>query len=234
MSFEVYNKSEHSTIRQTPHEAFERGLFDSGKRTNRIIPYNEEFRLMTLPSTPKGTAKIHYSNGIKIKHIKYWNHEFRKPGVERTSVPIKYDPMNKAIIYAYVNDKWRKCKSDYYSIFMNRSEKEIDIATKEFRKLHSVAITMRRLARFLQTTKAKELLLEQRMKDLELRRTLSEVNDEKETDTFENSLKETNSNNNEKDNEAGELIQFPIPKEHETVDYDDDNNAEDFVDYQTL
>ena len=39
------------------------GLSQLGERTHRRIPYDEEFRMFTLPTTRKGTAKVDMSPG---------------------------------------------------------------------------------------------------------------------------------------------------------------------------
>jgi putative transposase len=48
--------------------------------------------MMTLPTTAKGTAVVSVGKGVKINHLHYWSPVFRDPAVERTSVPVRYDP----------------------------------------------------------------------------------------------------------------------------------------------
>ena len=47
----------HPALGQSPREACEAGLARTGQRAHRMIPYDREFLVHTLPATPKGTAK---------------------------------------------------------------------------------------------------------------------------------------------------------------------------------
>ncbi len=48
--------------------------------------------MMTLPTTTKGTALVNVGKGVKINRLHYWSSVLRDPAVERTSVPVRYDP----------------------------------------------------------------------------------------------------------------------------------------------
>ncbi|MHC5916989.1 MAG: integrase catalytic domain-containing protein, partial [Nostoc sp.] len=71
---EFYDNKEHPALSQSPREAFEYGLVATGLRRHKIIPYDNNFRIFTLPTTTKGTAKVVPNNGIKINNIYYWHH----------------------------------------------------------------------------------------------------------------------------------------------------------------
>ena len=99
---------------------------------------------------------------------------FRAPDVEKQRVAVRYDPFDAGIAYAFVNKEWTECHSEYFAVFHGRSEKEIMLATQEMRKLnqhHSgeFTVTSRKLAEFLQSVEAEEVLLEQRLNDVESR-----------------------------------------------------------------
>ena len=49
--------------------------------------------MMTLPTTARGTALVDSGKGVKINRLHYWSSVFRDPAVERTSVPVRYDPI---------------------------------------------------------------------------------------------------------------------------------------------
>lgn len=188
-AYEVYDTLDHATLGCSPREMFGLGMRQGGNRAHRIIPYNEDFIMFTLPTTRKGTAKVCASRGVKIHGIYYWSGLFRTPEIERSSVEIRYDPFDAGIAYAFVGGGWVKCYSEYYSTLRDRSEREIKMATEELRrrrKLHArqLNITAKKLAEFLESVEAEELLLSQRLRDREAQQVLKQINkkpDGKET-----------------------------------------------------
>jgi transposase InsO family protein len=170
--YEVRDTFSHPALGQSPREAFETGLARSGGRLHRTVPYNEEFLMLTLPTTAKGTAKVMPSRGVKINHIYYWCEAFRDPEVQCGKVPIRYDPFDAGLAYAFVRKQWLQCHSEYYAVLKCRSEPEIMLATNELhrrRRNYSAefSITARQLAEFLQSVEAEEKLLTQRLRDWE-------------------------------------------------------------------
>jgi transposase InsO family protein len=170
--YEVYDSLNHPALGQSPREAFELGLAQGGARVHRLVVYNEEFRILTLPTTSKGTAKVMRSAGVKINHIYYWCEAFRQ--CEGEVVPVRYDPFDAGMAYAFVEKQWLQCNSDCYGTLKGRSEREIMLATEELRqrrRKHSAnfTVTARRLAEFLESVEAEEILLTQRLRDRESR-----------------------------------------------------------------
>jgi putative transposase len=49
---------------------------------------------------------VHPGQGIKVHYLSYWNEVFRHPDVEHTPVPIRYDPFDISVAYAYVRGRW--------------------------------------------------------------------------------------------------------------------------------
>jgi putative transposase len=171
-AYEVYDTDDHPALGQTPREAFASGMLQGGSRTHQMIAYDENFKMATLPTTEKGVAKVQSVTGIKINSIYYWSNDFKHPGIESTSIPVRYDPFDAGIAYAFVQGHWTKCISEYYSSLRGRSEKEIQLASSELRKRkqnHQAqsAISAKKLATFLDSAEAKEVLLEQRSHDVE-------------------------------------------------------------------
>jgi len=173
-AYEVYDTLAHPALGQSPREAFAMGMAQGGQRLQRLIPYDETFRMLTLPTTQKGTAKVMPHLGVKIHALCYWSDALLDPEVEKTQVPVRYDPFDAGIAYAYIKGRWVQCLSEHYASFAERSEREIQLATAELRKrnhLHGqqFTITARKLADFLTSLEAEELLLEQRLRDAEAR-----------------------------------------------------------------
>jgi len=168
--YEVQDTLAHPALGQTPREAFRIGMAKGGMRIHRMVPYNEEFMMLTLPTTAKGTAKVIVSRGVKINHIYYWCDAFRQ--VEGEIVPVRYDPFDAGTAYAFVGKQWLQCHSEHFGALKGRSEREIMLATTELhrrRRNHSSSfhITAQRLAAFLESVEAEEVLLMQRQRDRE-------------------------------------------------------------------
>lgn len=176
-AYDVYDQTEHSSLGQSPREAFAQGMLKSGERSHKYIPYDESFKMMTLPGPPKGTAKIDFTRGVKINTIYYWSNEFRAPGVAGKSVPVKYDPFDMGIAYAFINGKWFECHSDHFSSLKGRSEQEIYLATKELKKRLKVSsVSTSKLAEFMNSVEQEEVILKQHIVDREQRGVLQDTN----------------------------------------------------------
>jgi putative transposase len=173
--YEFYDTTMHPALGQSPRDCFTLGLERSGNRPHRQIPYDEEFRMMTMPTTVKGTALINTGKGVKINHLHYWSPVFRDPAVERTQVPVRYDPYDAGTAFAYVGNRWVTCYSEYFSLFHGRSEREMMIAAAELYKRYrdhsrQFRLTARRLADFVASAESEESLLVQRLQDAAARR----------------------------------------------------------------
>lgn len=127
-AYGVYDKTEHPALEGlSPQESFELGLAKTGHRPHQYIKYDEQFKILTLPTNSKGTAKVMPGKGIRINYQDYWTDEFYS--VENQVVPIRYDPLDYGVAYAYINNHWVKCLSNYYLKFQGYSEKAVGIAT---------------------------------------------------------------------------------------------------------
>ncbi|MGH9436909.1 MAG: Mu transposase C-terminal domain-containing protein [Terriglobia bacterium] len=173
-AYDVYDTLPHAALGQSPREAYETGAAETGLRAHRQIAYDREFLVHTLPTTFKGSAKVAPGRGVKIHNLYYWSDAFRAPDIEKQHVPIRYDPFDAGTAYAYVNKEWTECHSEYFAVFYGRSEKEVMLATQEMRKLNrhepgEFTVTSRKLAEFLESVQAEELLLKQRLNEVESR-----------------------------------------------------------------
>ncbi len=170
--FEMYDTNPHPALGQSPRESFRAGLEATGVRSERMIPYNQDFLMATLPTTPKGTAKVLPGRGVKINHLFYWSDRFKDPAVENQQVPVRYDPWDAGTAHAFVGGQWLTCQSEHYSVFRGHSEKELMVASQELRRrrqsyAQAFTITARKLADFIQSVEAEEPLLMQRRRDQE-------------------------------------------------------------------
>jgi transposase InsO family protein len=173
-AYEIYDTVDHPALGQSPRAAMDDGFLRSGMRLHRIVPYDHEFHIFTLPTTRKGTAQVSLGRGVKIHYLYYWCEAFRDPSVENTRVAVRYDPFDAGTAYAFVNNRWSECHSEYYTTFQSHSERELQLVTEELlkrRKNHSgqTCITAKKLAEFLESVEKEENILAQRLSDLETR-----------------------------------------------------------------
>ena len=89
--YEIYDSVDHPVLGQSPREAFLTRLADTGERQHRMIPYDDEFLIFTMPTTIKGTAKVMRGNGVKIHHVYYWSEVFRWRGALRSLTRSKHE-----------------------------------------------------------------------------------------------------------------------------------------------
>jgi len=112
-----------------------------------------------------------------VHYLSYWHDVFRLPDVVRTRVPVRYDPFDISVAYAYVHEHWVECVTSSYGQFQGHSERELLLVTAELRactrKSHvTTPITATRLAAFLADIEAHEAVLLQRLRDQETRAVL--------------------------------------------------------------
>lgn len=175
-AYEVYDTIEHPALGQTPREAFTAGLNAHGLRSHKLIPYDDEFIMTTLPTTKKGTAKVQPGRGVKINYRYYWSDAFRNPEIENQQVPVRFEPSNIGVAYAFVAGQWTQCIAENYNFIKNHTVKEIAMISKELRKQNKnissglFTKTAENLAPFYESNKIKEDLLLQRKRDLELKK----------------------------------------------------------------
>ncbi len=168
---DVYHKNEHSTLGMSPEQAFVVGMRESGKREHRLISYSHDFKVLTCPSTDKGDAKV-TPRGVKINYLYYKCAAFHLPGIPGTRVPIRFEPFNVGIAFAFVNGFWHECQSEHYAIFQNYTERSVLLASQRLLLLNrrqgkAAEINAERLATFLASVEGEELLEMQRLNDQE-------------------------------------------------------------------
>ena len=177
-AYDVYDQNEHSTLGASPRDAFTLGLALGGEREHRRVLYDESFLMATRPSPPRGQALVHSGKGIKMNYVYYWDDVLRHPDVERTTVPLRYDPFDIGVVYVYVHNRWVECiATPYYGQLRGHSERELQLVTEELRqqnwKSHQPsAITAKRISEFLAKIEAHELILLQQIRDQETREVL--------------------------------------------------------------
>jgi hypothetical protein len=178
---EVYDCTRHPALGESPREAMVRAMAATGQRQHLFIPYDSVFRILTLPTTKYGFAKVHCQKGVHINYLDYWSDAFLDPSVEGAKVPVRFDPWDASVAYAFVKSKWVTCVSSHANVFTNWSQRAIETATKELRarntqngKLRS--ITARQLADFMtEVSSSEEFLVLRARQDAERRAVREEL-----------------------------------------------------------
>lgn len=165
-AYDVYDLMEHPALGMSPRESYEFGMDSFGYRPQRMVVYDENFRIATLPTTSKGTAKVQTGRGVKINYLYYWSDAFRDLAVENNQVSVRYDPFDISLAYAFVNNKWAKCISEYFAQLQGYTEKEIRIISEEIRKQNRIhgknfSVNGTYIARFISKIERDERYLEQ-------------------------------------------------------------------------
>jgi hypothetical protein len=177
-AYDVYDTSYHGSLEQSPRAAFESGMQTAGCRSHRMIQYDEAFRILTLPTTRRGMARVSPNNGVKINNRYYWSKAFRDAELANTKAPVRYDPYDIGQAYAFVKGSWVICHSEHYHVFHGRTEREMMLASSELRKRQSRSAGISRasakqLAVFVSSLESQESLLGQRLRDIETKKVLS-------------------------------------------------------------
>ena len=155
-----------------PRAMFLQGLAKSGERNNRGIAYDDLFLKETMPTSRSEKGKIQKGKGIKLFGHYYQNDLFASRELIGQSVPIRYDPFDLGVLYAFVQNQWLPCQSQFYAQLSGRSERELAIITTELRRSAQVDkgshnLSAARLAAFLEKAEGHQAWLLQRQKDLE-------------------------------------------------------------------
>jgi hypothetical protein len=172
-AYDVYDQHIHPALGMSPREAFKQGMVMAGTREHLRGSY-DDFRFVSLASTPKKTAKVTPRRGVKINYIYYHAKAFDAREVENQQVPVRYDPFDLGTAYAYVQGRWVQARSERYLQLRGHTERELQIASAELRKQQQnysrdSAITAKRLAEFLADLSGHEAVLRQHWQDAEAR-----------------------------------------------------------------
>ena len=177
--YDVYDSLDHPALGQSPGDAYATGMAHAGQRPWRRINHDRDLLIMTLPTTPTGTAQLLPGRGVKIHYIYYWSDLFHDPETERKQVPVRYDPFDAGAAFAFVKGQWVQCVSEHYPVLHGHSERELMLATQELRKrqrqhARQRGLSARTIGDFLQSLEAQEILLTQRLRDRQARATRPE------------------------------------------------------------
>ncbi len=172
-AYEIYDQMEHPALGQSPREAFAQGMQLAGLRTHCLIPYSEEFLLLTCPTTRTGGAKLDSARGILVNGLRYSHPLMRSTPDVGKCVPVRYEPFDMGRAYAFVEGQWLPCTADAFLQVQGRSEREWELILDEWREQQRqhgkkrVTVNGPLLAQFLEEMITEERLLLQQQRDHE-------------------------------------------------------------------
>ncbi|HEX8217832.1 MAG TPA: DDE-type integrase/transposase/recombinase, partial [Chloroflexia bacterium] len=179
-AYEVYDQAYHETLLDSPRNIFNTSIGITGRREHKYIVYDQDFIYDTLPTTRKGTAKVTLS-GVKINRIVYWHEDMQQAEVLGNSVPVKWDPLDAGVAYAYILGRWVQCFSRHYAEYRGRSMREVQEATQLLREKYrmqglSTDLSDKKVADFLVSVEAVQALQERRTRDREQQAVIKVLN----------------------------------------------------------
>jgi len=130
-AYNRHAKQLHATLKESPQSLYARTLDLTGYRNHRMIAYDEDFRVMTLPTNHKGTAKNVLNKGVRINNEYYSNPCLLERNLLEKDLPVKYDPYDYSTAWVYVRDKWIKCLSQDHHQLRGMTEIELRIRSAE-------------------------------------------------------------------------------------------------------
>ena len=111
---EYYDQECHPALGESPREAFQRGLRESGQREHKHVLLNRDFLIATCPPVDRtGTRQVNRQRGVKVGERLYWSDVFRAADVAGKSFPVRYDPWDASSVYVWVKGQWHQaiCRS---------------------------------------------------------------------------------------------------------------------------
>jgi putative transposase len=132
--YEVYDVMEHPALFMSPCEAYAQGMELAGVRSHRVIAYSEAFLMQTRPTTRTGKAKIYRGRGITVNGLQYWHERMMASDIAGQTVPVRFEPYDMGVAYAYIDGQWLECIADAYAQVHERSQKEWNLILDEWRE----------------------------------------------------------------------------------------------------
>lgn len=132
---EVYHAVEHPALGISPAVAMEIGIAQSGARMHTLITYDQNFRIVTMPTSDKGTAKIRPNGSFKVNKIDYFAASLLD--YVGQDLPVRYDPFDVSRAYVRGRSDWLEARSNHARELAGRTEKEIEAMSIELDAIQS-------------------------------------------------------------------------------------------------
>ena len=111
----IYGDENHPALACSPIEAFNKRIIETGGRRNKMVRYDDFFKIETLPNVKRpGTRIVDISRGVKVNYIWYSTPIFNKFQMSRQRVFVRYDPWDVSTVYVHADNKWHHCLSNLF------------------------------------------------------------------------------------------------------------------------
>ena len=109
-AYDFYDTQDHPALLTSPRAAYFEGMREFGNRL-RTAPnqFVTRILLLPIPRRSRGLAKVQKRVGVQIGYYRYWNNLFNDPQLEGKFIPVRYDPLNRVIAYAWIRGRWHIC-----------------------------------------------------------------------------------------------------------------------------
>ncbi|MBF6986500.1 DDE-type integrase/transposase/recombinase [Cupriavidus sp. IK-TO18] len=153
--FNIYGLARHPAHDDAPVRYLERRFNETGWRMNRIVPYDDRFRILTcVPPVKQPTRIIDSQRGIKIGHLYYWCDDFADKSLNGETVQVRMDVWNAAIAYVEIRKRhWVLCICKLLGVLGKVTQIELRYQMEQLRagtKRGRGAVTEEELARVIE------------------------------------------------------------------------------------
>jgi transposase InsO family protein len=121
-AYNRYDTESHGTLKRSPRDVFESTIKLTGERRHRLLAYDREFLILTMPSTKKGAAKVQPGGRVKVDYDYYGCEELES--LVGSEVEVRFDPLNVMYAYVRIKDKWVRCVCNKYLHLARMTERE--------------------------------------------------------------------------------------------------------------
>jgi len=113
-AYDYYDHEVHPALDASPLEMFQEGIRQSGSRPNRVVLFNDDFKIFTCPLVDRdGVRQVHNQRGVKVNGFLYWHPDFRDPRYAGQKWQVRYDPWDASTVFVRLKDRWvhAQCRS---------------------------------------------------------------------------------------------------------------------------
>ncbi|HEV7893627.1 MAG TPA: TnsA endonuclease N-terminal domain-containing protein [Pyrinomonadaceae bacterium] len=121
-AYNRYDTESHGTLKRSPRDVFESTIRLTGERRHRLLPFDREFLILTMPPTKKGTAKVQPGGRVKIDYDYYACDDLES--LVGSSVEVRFDPLNIMYAYVRIKEKWVQCVCNNYLSLARMTERQ--------------------------------------------------------------------------------------------------------------
>lgn len=104
--FDDYDRRDHPALGRSPRAAYLARMEITGQRPHRLLVLDPAFRVLTMPSTRKGTARVKPGDGVSVNGRYYTADALDRHGVAKSDVEVRYDPDDIRHAWALVDHEW--------------------------------------------------------------------------------------------------------------------------------